>query len=351
MATIRFHLLIFMFVLIFCPDPAREKLESNENDNVVHSCPICYGALDMIESKNSTNTSNTAFLTCNHQLCIQCWVECLSQEMYTCPICRDKRLQDYIFLPFAEVSLKNIIRAKNYSSEKLSHFFFSSVVYGRISLAQYLLKKFERKVNVNLQDKDGYTPLQGAIVSAKIEPEKKLELLQFLIEEAKADENILSEREETLLHYAAFYGVEEIMEYLFENNLVDINATDIDFNTPILHLIASPVNDCENKKLRILKYFIEEQNANVDLPNIDGFTAFSFSIKYGYFEIFQYLSNIVNTTDENYELFNTLNSDQFNETIKLKIIKIFMEKNEDAIFITNREGSSLVHMAAYYGYK
>jgi ankyrin repeat protein len=49
------------------------------------------------------------------------------------------------------------------------------------------------------------------------------------------------------------------------------------------------MNGCEDKKLKILKDFIENQNANVYLSNADGETALSYSIKYGYFKIFEYL--------------------------------------------------------------
>lgn len=127
-----FHILLLLILFV---NPTNGNLHAKEKQENVeqHACPICYDALDMIELNanetmklnNETSIStNTAFLPCNHQLCFQCWVECISEEMSACPLCRDPRLQLYLIRPYSEVIMQNIIEHKSYSSEKLSRFFF-----------------------------------------------------------------------------------------------------------------------------------------------------------------------------------------------------------------------------------
>jgi ankyrin repeat protein len=285
---ILFILTLFLHIVIANKNSnGTDKVEPDESEEK-HSCPVCYDALDMIETTimennhtiikenehdyTQTMIGNTIFLPCNHQLCLQCWLSCVSEEIYECPLYLKHKLQDYLLHPFFEIVLKNIIHKNTYSSRKLSQFFFTSIIYGQLNFAKYLFQHFEKDIDVNFESYDAYTALQGAIFSNKLSNVRKLEAMKFLLEEANANPNFRAENGRTLLHYATYYGIEEVIFYLFEKNLVDIDAQDVDENTPLLLLLLSPHYTSEEPILKLCKFFIEEQQAIVHLPNSNSLT-------------------------------------------------------------------------------
>ncbi|WP_253300015.1 ankyrin repeat domain-containing protein [Wolbachia endosymbiont of Chironomus riparius] len=178
------------------------------------------------------------------------------------------------------------------NDDTLLHF---AIQNKQTKIAKYLINK---SANVNIENKDGWSPLheavnhndnkpindqdlipllikKGANVNAKNKDNKtplylavqdnKLEIVKHLIEQGKADFNFHEKDKWTPLHAAAYNGYRNIVEYLLGKE-AEINAKNKDNNTP-LHLAV------KNNKIDTVKLLVAK-GAETFTHNNDGKTPF-----------------------------------------------------------------------------
>ena len=145
----------------------------------------------------------------------------------------------------------------------------------------YVQKLIENEsVSVNIKEHNSKaTPLHIASKFGQIQ------IVEYLIEKAKADPSSTDYIKETPLHYACEEGHQSIVEYLIEKAKVDISTQDESgyHLTPIFYAV-------QNGHLSIVKYFIENKLIDINnYTNSDGDTLLHWASRYGHEEIIQYL--------------------------------------------------------------
>jgi len=207
----------------------------NEEENF---CPICYNILQ--------NHTTSIFLPCNHSLCLHCFANCILQDIYKCPICRDPKLQ-HILANYTQILISDFLPLQNLTQneKQLGNILTICIAYANRELFDYLLTTYD--VNITeFTDEDGNTCIH-TLLSSLSSSEKKLQFLKFLIEEKNVNTQVTNDHGETLIHHAVHFGEPEIAKYLLENNFANANQQDNFLSTPLIHLIASKFYETQEK--------------------------------------------------------------------------------------------------------
>jgi ankyrin repeat protein/tRNA A-37 threonylcarbamoyl transferase component Bud32 len=135
----------------------------------------------------------------------------------------------------------------------------------RFNMVQYLVEQGKADVNA-LGGKNQSTPLHEAVsgdwwVCSK---EVQNKIVRYLVKEGKANVNAKNKAGETPLHMAARWSKPDVVEYLVEQGKADVNAKDENWRTP-LHMAALADSS------EIVKYLLGK-GANVNIENKDGKT-------------------------------------------------------------------------------
>ena len=93
-----------------------------------------------------------------------------------------------------------------------------------MDVVQWLVEN--EKANVKATSNDGMTVLHYAARG------NKLDVVQWLVEHGKANVEAIDKYGRTVLHYAARWNELDVVQWLVEHG-ADVNATDIDGKTPI----------------------------------------------------------------------------------------------------------------------
>ena len=175
-----------------------------------------------------------------------------------------------------------------------------------LTLCKTLVDK--HKLDVNCDDKNGWTPLHYSITHGSYEfvsffankctdihvKTKKgknclhlaaldghLNLCKALIDKSKFDVNTGDNDGLTALHYSAISGSYELLSF-FANMGIDIHLKTSN-SSNVLHLSAS----CGH--LNLCKTLINEHNFDVNMVNNKGYTALHYSAENGSFDLFSYI--------------------------------------------------------------
>ena len=126
----------------------------------------------------------------------------------------------------------------------------------------------DHNADVNIQDKDGRTPLHWCAREGN-------ENLCRLLLEHNADVNIQEKHGFTALHWCAFRGYENLFRLLLERN-ADVNIQDKDGSTP-LHLSARRNRDCSMIIDLLVKYGVQ----NLNIHDAEGLTLLQLAVRHG----------------------------------------------------------------------
>ena len=160
---------------------------------------------------------------------------------------------------------------------------------------------FDHNADVNIQDKDGCTPLHRCTIggnenlcrlllehnadvniqdNAECTPlhwcarEGNGNLCRLLLEK-NADVNIQEKHGFTPLHWCAFTGYENLCRLLLEHN-ADVNIQGKDGSTP-LHLSARRKRDCSKIIDLLVKYGVQ----NINIHDAEGLTPLQLAVRHG----------------------------------------------------------------------
>jgi ankyrin len=139
------------------------------------------------------------------------------------------------------------------------------------------LQFIENKINLNIQDNLGASPLFYAIEN------KHFNVCKLLIENG-ANVNLTNKFKKTPLHIASHFGQLEICKILISN--LNINEEDVFGFTPLHNAIRQSKKD-------VAKFLIEN-GANVNAATHLGNTALHLVVEHGNIEMCKFLLNIKN---------------------------------------------------------
>jgi ankyrin repeat protein len=129
---------------------------------------------------------------------------------------------------------------------------------GHLKLIEVLIKSWH--VDVESKDYAGLTPLCHSIKHGNFAAAKQL------IELFGADVNVRTHHSRTLLHFASVLESPDILQYLVQLNILDLNAIDNDGNTALHWAISSHRTGAV--------FLLTKLNAHVDTKNHQGNTLF-----------------------------------------------------------------------------
>jgi ankyrin repeat protein len=156
-------------------------------------------------------------------------------------------------------------------------------------LIKYLIN--DCNVDPNQLNSEGKTLLFAAVSCGH------LELVKYLINDCKVDPNQLDIEGRTLLFDAALFGDLEIVKCLINDCKADVNHQDFKGETALFDAVSSGyidivefLNDAAwDRKLEIVKYFIEECSMKPVFRCNDGRTPLHYAAENGRLEIVKYL--------------------------------------------------------------
>ncbi|KXJ74703.1 hypothetical protein RP20_CCG013108 [Aedes albopictus] len=189
--------------------------------------------------------------------------------------------------------------------------------------------------DVNKQDNDGNTSLHFAVFYGK------QEIVKMLIYKYNADFKIVNNRGKTLIHYAAEVGNLQIMQMLISSCVADINAQDNDGNTP-LHLAAL------NKKWGIVTMLIYKYNADFKIVNNRGKTLIHYVDEKEHMGIVKMLlddyATDVNAQDNDGKTPLHFAAERYN----MNIVKILMDDYAADVKAQDNYGRTPLHLAVLH---
>ncbi|XP_067660154.1 putative ankyrin repeat protein RF_0381 [Haliotis asinina] len=143
---------------------------------------------------------------------------------------------------------------------------------GSVEIVQYVLA--QNIVGINSRDTDSQTPvMKAAIYTGKA--------VFDLLLKAKADLSLINAYHETILHMACEGGNIEIIKYILNQDIVDIDSQDINGQTPAM-IPAS------NGNMDVLEILVEA-GADLSLEREDGETILHVACEWEHIEIIEYL--------------------------------------------------------------
>lgn len=146
---------------------------------------------------------------------------------------------------------------------------------GALDCVKYLV---EAKANINLLSKS-FTPLQLAIMRGH------MEVVKFLVEEAKVDMGVWSKSGKLPLHLAASSGALPMVKYLLSRKKAKPNLTTRSGDTALHE--AGPMGH-----LAVVEYLVEK-GADVEIQNEEGKTAAECCDDYEQEEVANFLRDVV----------------------------------------------------------
>lgn len=129
------------------------------------------------------------------------------------------------------------------------------------------IKRLLDVVNINSQDKDGYTVL---MLAAYFGDEK---IVKFLLQNPKIDINIVNKDGDSVLHIACSQAHENIVKFLLDNPHLNINAQNSCGDTALI-IVTSAVS---GKRKNIFKLLLHAK-INVNLKNNTELSALMFAV-------------------------------------------------------------------------
>lgn len=119
----------------------------------------------------------------------------------------------------------------------------------KIEIAKLLLSRHD--INVNLQDKEGQTPLYRACYYGRTE------VVQLLLEQPNINVNIQNTYGETPLYIACCYGHTEVIKLLLSHPKIDVNLQGINGKTLLYRA-------CIDGNIKIVKLLIQHPKIKID---------------------------------------------------------------------------------------
>ena len=133
-----------------------------------------------------------------------------------------------------------------------------------------------RAINIDFQNKDGWTALMNAC------KEGHLDIVKYLIANGAVDTNFHTEYLNTSLMVASEYGHVDVVNYLVENLRVDVNIKDNNGWTAlsVACVISGNETDSSNRYLSIVICLLKN-GADVNTRNKNGFTPLMYASENG----------------------------------------------------------------------
>jgi len=332
-------IILILFNLIHASALTKTNTTNVDDDEEV--CPICYENFkDHIQPLN---------LDCKHALCTQCWLDCIAQDIQKCPICRDPNFLNTLCHDFTTtlVNFTNLLYVKNYTTIQLDTILYHSTTHGNLDLCKILL--FDHKIDLNKPyEYSKIIPLHHIIKSKKMSSAKKVQIFQYFVENTNVNVGAKTFSGVSILHYASFFVDFGLLKYILENDLVPVDDTDDDENTAIMYVLRSNTGANKQHKLAICKYLVEKHNASLTIVNSQNMSPLIYSIKLGYFHIFNYIIEKTKITDSHF-LFHNIFKHAITEEEELMFFQLLVKNKKIDIESQTERGRALIHTAAHFG--
>ena len=144
-----------------------------------------------------------------------------------------------------------------------------------LAIVKYFIE--EHHANIEIEDEKGMTPFLAACARGDIE------IIKYIYEVAHANAQATANHKFNALHIACIQGNFPLFHYLIQTVKLDPNNKDNDGETS-LHIA------CHNSKsIDIVKYLVQEQLVNIEETDSDGLTPFLTACSRGNFEAIQFL--------------------------------------------------------------
>lgn len=155
----------------------------------------------------------------------------------------------------------------------LSYFiyYYNKKNYEFKGLYRFMTMLIQNGADVNFKPKNTYSPLQQAVISGL------LNIVKFLIQEQHADEEILSNLGENLLHFCALHNQIAIAKWLMENTAISSQALDFNGKSACQYAIENNNYTLATLfKTKEIGYtnFISEEIENKTMPILNAFNVF-----------------------------------------------------------------------------
>lgn len=203
-------------------------------------------------------------------------------------------------------------------SYSCSWMLIQEITQGSLKAFKYWVE--EKNVNPHLQNSDVYNPSWSAIHYAAFHG--KLDIVQYLIEKHKIDPNIKTNLSgQTPICFAAQWGHLDIVQYLIETCGANPNLQNNDGETP-LHCAT------EGGRLAIVQYLIEKHKVKLNIKeNIHGRTPIHFAAQFGRLDITKYLLETCNINPNGQDDDDWTPIDYAARNSRLDIIQYLIEKH------------------------
>eukprot|EP01138_Halocafeteria_seosinensis_P010139 gb/GECG01010354.1/.p1 GENE.gb/GECG01010354.1/~~gb/GECG01010354.1/.p1 ORF type:complete len:344 (+),score=39.23 gb/GECG01010354.1/:1-1032(+) len=172
--------------------------------------------------------------------------------------------------------------AKNDTGKTPLH---SAANSGYVSIARLLVNNAH--TDVNAVDNWGYTPLRYGM--------KHKEMLLYLLEEAKADPNVVDYEGKTSIHEAVRMNDEDVAQILVQRGGANLDYQDVRGNTALHDALSSGATD-------LVRLFVRRLHPNPNIKNNDGKSASHFAVAAENIDALRWLIKTdadINSTDNN----------------------------------------------------
>ena len=126
--------------------------------------------------------------------------------------------------------------------------------WGYTEIVKLLLERPE--IEINLQTSSGSTALMMASYSGHIE------IVQLLLERPENDINLQTKRGETALIWASYYGYTEVVKLLLERPEIDVNLQDKDGSTALTCILKS--DKTMREKIGVIELLLSDNRVDVE---------------------------------------------------------------------------------------
>ena len=149
--------------------------------------------------------------------------------------------------------------------------------FGTIDVVKFLVSS--STIDVNIKDKEGYTPLHTACRYGQ------LDIIKFLLSLPSVNVNIRDDRRDTPLHTACHYGQLDIIKFLLSLSPVDVNIT-IPSYPILLH------NACHLGTVDVVMFLVSSSTIDVNIKYREGYTPLHTACRYGHLDIIKFLVSL-----------------------------------------------------------